>query len=140
VLGALGKSVKRPLRARPTSGAHDMARLAALLLALAPLAASAQTGALYEYLKCRLCEVRAGSVDARLGAHVARRGPRGHAASLAAPTLTRSLRVLHRPPPPLAWQVQPVSGKIDDCCCDVESVDQANTRHFLPILHDLTQT
>jgi hypothetical protein len=33
-----------------------------------------------------------------------------------------------------------VSGKIDDCCCDVETVDRANTRHFLPILHELTQT
>lgn len=37
-------------------------------------------------------------------------------------------------------QVQPVHGKIDDCCCDVETVDQANNRHFLPILHDLTKT
>ena len=32
-----------------------------------------------------------------------------------------------------------LSGAIADGCCDVETVDQVNTRHFLPILHELTK-
>jgi hypothetical protein len=36
-------------------------------------------------------------------------------------------------------QIPALSGQIEDCCCDVETVDDANKRHFLPILHDLTK-
>ena len=36
-------------------------------------------------------------------------------------------------------QVPALTGQIEDCHCDVETVDQINTRHFLPILHDLTK-
>lgn len=33
-----------------------------------------------------------------------------------------------------------LSGQIDDCCCDVETVDTTNDEHFLPILQELTST
>lgn len=37
-------------------------------------------------------------------------------------------------------EVQQVSGQIDGCCCDAKSADEANTKHFLPILHRLSRT
>lgn len=36
-------------------------------------------------------------------------------------------------------QVHHLSGRIEGCCTDVESVDATNERHFLPILHDLSK-
>jgi hypothetical protein len=103
------------------------ARGAALALLLAVCAAFDVP----EYLKCQLCEVRAG-------------GPLPEVRPLY-PILVRAIS------PALLFlaffcsfrffspQTHAPSGSIEDCCCDVETVDQANSRHFLPILHDLTK-
>lgn len=88
----------------------------------------------YEYAKCQLCEVRSFGPCLSSGTScfvgcVA-------AAFLSALCFVNAvislLMYIH-------LQNAKPSGAIDDCCCDVETVDQVNTRHFLPILHDLTK-
>ena len=141
-----------------------------LLLAAAAAVAATVTASsgggpldpLFEFAKCHLCEVGGGEGENRENANATwpsapraccpaggarcgcpgTRAPRRCAAPPGAPRGANPRRLapgLSLPPPPRA-QVQPVSGQIDDCCCDVETVDRANTRHFLPILHELTQT
>ncbi len=90
---------------------------------LAAAAACAQAFEIMEAVKCQLCEVRRRSGGAR-------RSPRGrvHAAELTPAAF-----------PPRPPQTAAPSGAIEDCCCDAETVDKANTRHFLPILHELTK-
>lgn len=36
-------------------------------------------------------------------------------------------------------QVPELSGHIDGCCCDAKTADEANNKHVLPVLHELTK-
>ena len=102
----------------------------AVATAVAVIAAVSSSNSFYDYVKCQICE--AGDV------------PRQHRPSAPASRVAccddskfHALRVFILYGGRL--QVPALTGEIEDCRCDVETVDQINVRHFLPILHNLTK-